>query len=194
MAATPVGYTYGTPALPPSPVSLDDLRRLEASVMWDDDDAAALRRAAEVLDGQTEDVLDVWYGFVASQPHLVAYFADLDGKPIDRYLEQVRARFGQWILDTCTRPRDEQWLAYQHEIALRHTSAKKNQTDKVESLPYIPLRHVIALAYPIMTTIRPFLARGGDPADVVDRMHQAWCKAVVLQVALWAQPYAKNEW
>lgn len=48
MAATPIGYDYGSPDLAPSPVGPDDLRKLEATVMWSDDDAA-LGRAAVAL-------------------------------------------------------------------------------------------------------------------------------------------------
>lgn len=42
---------------------------------------------------------DVWYGFVASQPHLVYYFSNSETKkPDGEYLASVRKRFGQWIL------------------------------------------------------------------------------------------------
>ncbi|MDI3406477.1 protoglobin domain-containing protein [Streptomyces cavernicola] len=194
MPETIAGYDYGASDLAPSPVTPQELRDLEASVLWTDDDAASLARAAQVLDGQIEDVLDVWYGFVGANPHLLAAFASPDGTPVDQYLARVRGRFGQWIRDTCTRPHDGQWLDYAQEIALRHTRAKKNTTDDVRSTPYVPLRHVIALIYPITATMRPFLAKGGDDEDTVDKMHQAWCKAVTLQVALWAQPYAGNDW
>lgn len=191
MTSDMVGYTYDSDELAPSPVTIEELRKLEASVLWSGDDAAALSRAGEVLEDQIEDVLDVWYGFVGDNPHLVAYFAGADA---ERYLAQVRGRFGQWIRDTCARPRDERWLAYQQEIALRHTRAKKNQTDSVDAVEHISLRYVIALIYPITATMRPFLAAGGDTSDDVERMYQAWCKAVTLQVALWAQPYAQEGW
>ena len=65
------------------------------------------------------------------------------------------------------------------EIALRHTQAKKNQTDGVDSLPEIPLRYLVAFIFPITATMRSFLAaKGHDPADV-DGMQTAWFKAVV---------------
>ncbi|WP_455352100.1 protoglobin domain-containing protein [Streptomyces sp. SYSU K217416] len=194
MPETIAGYDYDASGLAPSPVTPEELRALEASVLWTDEDAASLARAAQVLDGQIEDVLDVWYGFVGANPHLLAAFTDPDGAPVDSYLARVRDRFGQWIRDTCTRPHDEQWLAYAQEIALRHTHLKKNTTDNVQSTRHIPLRHLIALIYPITATMRPFLAKGGDDTDAVEKMHQAWCKAVTLQVTLWAQPYAGIDW
>jgi hypothetical protein len=193
MTATQIpGYAYG--AVGRSPVSQQALMDLQASVLFGPDDEQALRMAADVLADQVEDVLDVWYGFVGSHPHLLAYFSTPDGEPIPEYLQRVRGRFGRWILDTCRRSYDQEWLNYQQEIALRHTPAKKNQTDGVDSVPLIPLRYVIAFIYPITATMRPFLAGKGHAPEQVDAMFQAWCKAVTLQVALWAQPYAAEQW
>jgi hypothetical protein len=191
---TTAGYTYDDPTLAPSPVTRDDLDGLLKSVLFGPEDEAALRTAGEVLSGQIEQILDVWYGFVGSHPHLAAYFSTPDGELLDDYLQRVRARFARWIIDTCTRPYDEQWLAYQQEIAVRHTRAKKNQTDHAPSVPSIHLRHVIAFIYPITATIRPFLAAGGHDEAQVEAMHQAWFKSVTLQVALWSQPYAGSDW
>jgi hypothetical protein len=124
----------------------------------------------------------------------VRYFADRDGEPIGAYLERVRARFAQWLRDVCSRPHDDAWRDYQHEIALRHTRAKKNQTDGVESVPQIDLRYLIAFVFPITATMRSFLAGGGRAEEDVDGMHTAWFKAVVLHVCLWSQPYAPEVW
>jgi Protoglobin len=188
------GYLYGSDELERSPVSEDDLALLKQSVLFGDEDERQLRLAGEVLRDQVEDVLDVWYGFVASHPHLVRYFADSDGNPIDNYLARVRVRFGQWIRDLCERPWDQAWLDYQEEIALRHTPAKKNETDAVEAPELIPLRYMVAFVYPITATIRDFLAKKGHSDQEVDAMHQAWFKAVTLSVALWSRPYAGDAW
>jgi hypothetical protein len=51
---------------------------------------------------------------------------------------------------------------------------------------------MIAFIYPITATIKSFLARKGHSAEEVEKMHQAWFKAVVLQDALWCYPYAKE--
>ena len=189
----PSGYIYDDPSMARSPVSVEKLAELRASVLLGEDDQRALRLAGEVLADQVEDVLDVWYGFVGGNPHLVASFAAPGGEPDVRYLTQVRARFGQWILDTCNRTYDDTWLAYAEEIARRHHSGGKNLTDAVEAAPYVPMRHLIALIYPITATIRPFLEKGGHATAEVDAMHEAWRKSVILQVALWTRPYA-DEW
>jgi Protoglobin len=183
------GYTYGTDQVARSPVTLAELDQIKASAMFDPSDEAALRTAGEVLADQIDDILNVWYGFVLAHPHLVSYFATPDGQPIDDYQQRVRARFGQWILDTCNRPYDQAWLNYAEEIGLRHTPQRKNATDNAPSVPCVHLRHIIAFIVPITTTIRPFLAKKGHRAEEIDAMHQAWLKAVTLQVALWSRPF-----
>ena len=189
------GYAYDSPGLAPSPVTTADLAEVQKSLLWTGEDEKALRAAGEILVPQTDAILDVWYGFVAANPHLVAAFAGADGQPDAAYLAAVRERFGQWIADLCTRDFDETWLAYQEEIALRHHTTKKNRTDSVDSpASYVPLRHLIALAVPITVTIREFLRGGGADADQVDAMYHAWMKAVLLSVVLWARPYAPEVW
>lgn len=187
------GYTFGSDSLARSPVSVADLARLEAAVLWTAEDADALRRAGEILAPQSDRILDVWYGFVGSHDFLLASFAGADGTPNADYLAAVRVRFAQWIVDTCSRDRDQQWLDYQHEIALRHTAAKKNLTDGVTSTASeINLRYIIAFVVPLTATIRPFLTGQGADAEEVEAMYQAWFKSVTLTAALWAEPYSPS--
>jgi len=188
------GYEYGSDALDPSPVTAEDVSLLETTLLWTEEDDANLRLAGEVLADQVDDVLELWYGFVGSNDHLVHYFAGADGQPSPEYLERVRARFAQWVRDVCERPRDRAWREYQHEIALRHTAAKKNRTDGVGAVPMIGLRYMIAFIVPITVTMRDFLAAKGHDREQVDAMQAAWFKAVVLHVTLWAQPYAPEVW
>lgn len=187
------GYTYDR-ELPASPVTTGDLDLLLSTLLWTDDDAAALARAGAILAPQVDAILDVWYGFVGSHPHLVASFNGADGQPSGDYLTAVRARFGQWIRDLCARPWDQQWLDYQHEIARRHTDTMGRTDDVRSDQTHIPLRYLIAFIWPITATVRPFLAGAGGEADDIDAMHAAWCKAVTLTVALWAQPYDPIRW
>jgi hypothetical protein len=187
------GYTYGTAAVARSPVGLQELELLlKATLLLGDDDLAALRRSGDVLGPQVEEVLDVWYGFVAANPHLLAAFSNAKGQADQQYLAAVRRRFGRWILDTARADYDQAWLDYQHEIGLRHTRRKKNQTDGADASDHIPLRYVLALLVPVTTTLKPFLAKGGAAPEEVEAMHAAWVKAVLLQVILWSQPYVRD--
>jgi hypothetical protein len=173
-------------------MNLEEFDLLKKSVLFGEEDVAALRLSHEVLKDQTEAILDVWYTFVGANPHLVRYFAKPGGAPDATYLAAVKVRFGQWILDTAAANYDQQWLDYQHEIGLRHHSTKKNKTDNVEAEPIIHLRYILALLYPITATLKPFLARKGHSAEDVERMHEAWIKSVLLQVILWSRPYVKE--
>lgn len=193
------GYTYGTREAARSPVSPADLELLKKTVNFTDEDQAYLRMAGEVLAEQTEEVVKRWRSVIAANPHLAQYSLSPEGKPDPHYSAESGLRFRQWILDTCFRRYDQDWLNYQQEIALRHTSVKKNQTDHVESAAYIPLRYVIAFTAVINDAVKPFLAAKGHSPEEVERMHRAWCKSVQLQIALWSEPYsdtnfAPNEW
>lgn len=187
------GYGFGSGDIARSPLGMEELDLLKQTVLFTGEDEEYLRMAGEVLEDQTDEVLDLWYGFVGSHPHLTHYFSNEDGQADSNYLSRVRERFKQWILDTCRRPYDQKWLDYQQEIALRHTRAKKNQTDGVSSAPeHIGLRYMIAFIYPITATIKQFLANGGHADEEVEKMYQAWFKSVVLQVVLWSYPYTKE--
>ncbi|MEQ1772048.1 MAG: protoglobin domain-containing protein, partial [Devosia sp.] len=115
------GYSAGAQTLARSPLSLEAFATMQKSVLFDDQDVRALRQSYDVVKDQVEAILDVWYGFVGSQPHLLASFTHRDsGAPLGDYLGAVRRRFGQWILDTARADYDQAWLDYQHEIGLRH--------------------------------------------------------------------------
>jgi hypothetical protein len=195
------GYTYGQPGVAKSPVTTDDLKLLKQSVGLTDEDERYLRIAGEVLSDRTEELVGRWRAVIAAHLHLARYSKRLDGQVDPHYSENSGLRFQQWILDTCLRPYDQEWLNYQQEIALRHTSLKKNKTDGVESVGHIPLRYVVTFAAVINDAdiLKPLLAARGHSIEEVDRMHRAWCKSVQLQIALWAEPYtdtklAPNEW
>ena len=186
------GYDFGAGTVARSPLGIEDLELLKQTVLFSDEDEEYLRLAGDVLEDQVDEVLDLWYGFVGSHPHLIHYFSDPHGEPDSDYLARVRERFKRWILDTCRRSYDREWLDYQQEIALRHTRAKKNRTDGARAPEHIPLRYMVAFIYPITATIKQFLAKGGHSAEEVEKMHQAWFKSVVLQVTLWSYPYARE--
>jgi hypothetical protein len=194
------GYTYGTSEVSVSPVSMRELDDLKISVGFAEEDQRYLQLAGEVLAGQTRQIVEHWRsGIIASIPNLARHSRTPEGEAIPHYLANSNLRFEQWILDTCLRPYDQDWINYQEEIALRHTSLKKNKVDGVRSTPYVPLRDIIAFVAVINETIKPYLAAKGHSVDDVNKMHRAWCKSLQLQSALWTRSYiaashTPNEW
>jgi Protoglobin len=192
------GYAYGAEIIPKSLISLQELEQMKTSVGFTGDDERYLRLAGEVLGDQTKQIVEHWRsGIIANIPHLARHSRSREGNPLPNYLAASNQRFQQWILDTCLKPYDQAWLDYQQEIALRHTSLKKNQVDGVESTPYVPLRDIIAFIPVMNETIKPYLAAKGNSVGDVGKMHQAWCKSLQLQIALWTGLYTKltpNEW
>ena len=190
-AARIAGYAYGNDEIPTSPVSPAELTELQISAGLSAEDRRYLQMAGEVLADQTKRIVDHWRsGIIAGIPHLAKHSRAPGGAPLPDYLAKSNRRFEQWILDTCFRPYDQEWLNYQHEIALRHTSVKKNSTDGVESTPYAPLRDAIAFAAVMNETIKPYLAAKDHTADEVNRMYSVWCKSMQLQLALWTRSYS----
>ena len=195
------GYDYGSSKVAKSPITVKELEQLKESAGFTKEDEHWLQVAGEVLKDQTQQLVEKWRGVISAHPHLARYSLRPDGQKNPRYSEASGLRFQQWVLDTCLRPYDQDWLNYQQEMALRHTSVKKNKTDDVQSVPTIRLRDVIAFTAVINdpTIIKPFLSAKGHSSADVDRMHQAWCRSLLLQVALWTEPYtnsqvAPNEW
>ena len=81
------GYNYGSSVVPHSPLSLEDFEHLKETVLFSNEDSQYLRMSYDVLEDQIEEILDVWYGFVASHPFLVHFFSDRGtGQPMDTIL------------------------------------------------------------------------------------------------------------
>jgi|TARA_B110001469_G_scaffold124534_1_gene138368 hypothetical protein len=69
---TSSGYDMGSPSLERSPVSMEKFELLKKTVFFTDDDIASLKKAQQILEPQINDILDVWYGYVGANPHLLA--------------------------------------------------------------------------------------------------------------------------
>jgi hypothetical protein len=187
------GYALGQKSLAKAPYTLKDVESLKKTLLFSDEDIRYLRMSKAVLADQTEAILDVWYGFVATTPELVVSFKNnKTGAPDGAYLGAVRKRFGQWIADTADANYDQAWLDYQYEIGLRHTAPKKNRTDNADSVPSVNFRYLSALTIPVTTTLKPFLAKKGASATDVEKMHAAWVKSVLMQTILWSYPYVRE--
>ena len=190
VADTIPGYAFGDSQVARSPISTGELEQLKTTVGWTLEDEQALKMAGELLRDQVKSVVEHWRsGIIAGIPHLARHSRALDGKKLPDYLARSNLRFEQWILDTCFRSYDQAWLDYQNEIAVRHMSPRKNQTDSVVSTAFVPLRDIIAFTAVMNDTIRDYLSAKGSTTADIEKMHGAWKKSLQLQLALWAHPY-----
>jgi hypothetical protein len=189
-AAIP-GYDYGTAKSAKSPVSLEELRQLEQTVGWSEADAAILQKYRAAFVEHAEEMVDSWRTVIGAQPPLAKWFFGPDGKADDGYKAAVKKRFVHWVVDVATRPHDQEWLNYQEEIGLRHTPSKKNVTDGAYTPPVVPLRYVVGFV-PVVLPIRKFFEGAVKDAGELHALEQAWVKAVMLHVTLWARPFTRE--
>jgi hypothetical protein len=190
--ASPVeiqGYDFATPKSALSPVSEEDLRLLEQTVGWSESDASLLKKHADFFRQQSEHMVDSWRSVIGEQAHLAKWFFGPDGKADEEYKARVKRRFVQWVVDVALRQHDRDWLNYQEEIGLRHTPAKKNATDGAQTPALVPLRYLLAFI-PVVLPIGHFFAGVIHDQAELKKLENAWSRAVLLHIALWARPYA----
>ena len=187
------GYDLGTDKVAKSPISMQEWEELKKSALFSEEDVVYLRLSEEVLADHVPELLKTWRGIIFDHAHLRAYDENPETHEVDsEYAQAVGKRFGQWVIDTARAKYDQAWLDYQYEIGLRHHRSKKNKTDNGHTLGHIRARDLIAFCSAIVIPMKPFLAKGGHPAEIVDRMYDAWWKSMILQATLWAQPYFRE--
>ena len=188
------GYDFGTRKSAESPLSDEDLRNLEQTVGWTDEDRDILLKHAALFQQQAETMVNSWRAVIAAQPHLSHWFVGPDGKPDDGYKARVKQRFVQWVIDVALRPHDRVWLNYQEEIGLRHTPAKKNLTDGSQTPPLVPLRYLLGFI-PVVLPIRKFFSASISDEPELASLEAVWTRAVLLHITLWVRPYtAEGLW
>ena len=182
------GYDFGTPRSAESPLSDEDLRNLEQTVGWTNEDRNILVKHSAVFQQQAEAMVDSWRSVIAAQTHLAHWFVGPDGNSDDDYKARVKRRFVQWVIDVALRPHDRAWLNYQEEIGLRHTPTKKNLTDRKQTPPLVPLRYLLGFI-PVVLPIRKFFTASISSDAELVRLEAAWTRAVLLHITLWSRPY-----
>lgn len=173
-----------------SSLSLKDLVLLKRMLLFSTEDERYLKMAGEILTHQAEAILDTWYDHILSNDYLAHYFTK-DGQPDAQYLDSLRPRFGDWIRQLCQRPSNTQWQPYEAAIAKRYSGDQQLPLAEMKEVPVVFLRYLITFIYPVTAYIAPFLAKHGHSAAEVDKMRQAWFKAVSLSVLLWTYPGAE---
>jgi hypothetical protein len=186
------GYDYGHSGSACSPLSSEELLQLEQTIGWSDEDARVLERHQYVFERHAAAMVDSWRAVIGAQPHLVKWFLGSDGHRDEEYAARIKPRFVKWVIDVCVRPHDRTWLDYQEEIGLRHTPQKKNQTDHRQTPPLVPLRYLLAFVPVVTLGARRFFVSAGVADEELQKLEDAWAKAVQLHVALWTRPYAKE--
>jgi len=94
------GYTFGQKSVATAPYTLKDLESLKKALLFTDEDVLYLRKSKEILAIRQ---MQFWmFGTVSS--HLRRNLSSISKIPRQparcNYLNAVRKRFGQWILDT----------------------------------------------------------------------------------------------
>jgi hypothetical protein len=186
------GYDYGTSKAAHSPLSIEELRQIEATVGWCKEDADTLQRHGDIFKHNAEQMVDSWRAVIGKQPHLAKWFFSPDGKPDEEYKARIRKRFIQWVLDACFRPHDQAWLDYQEEIGLRHTPCKKNVADGAQTPSVVPLRYLLAFGPVIAIGTRKFFVDAGVHDEELLRLTDSWSKTVQIHITLWSRPYTKE--
>ncbi len=186
------GYDYGQPSSARSPVSVEELRQIEETVGWSEKDADILKHHSRIFIENAEKMVDSWRAVIGKQQHLAKWFFGPDGKPDEAYKAKVKARFVQWVLDVCFRPHDTAWLDYQEEIGWRYTPDKKNKTDGAKTPQLVPMRYLIAFGRVIASTTRKFFIDAGVKGEELQKLEDAWSKAVELHIIFWTRPYVKE--
>lgn len=160
------------------------LVRLKRMLLFTNEDEQYLMMAGNILAAHTEDMLDTWYDGIIRNNYLVHYFTR-DGVPDLEYLQSLRPQFRKWMDDLCSRQEGNSWWQFEERIAAQLSPAADQD---MESLPLVYLRYLSSFIYPVAEAGRPYLNRHGHPAADVERMQQAWFKAVSFSVLLWVYP------
>jgi hypothetical protein len=180
------GYEYG--AVGRSPVDWHQFEDLKRELGFTDHDQQLLLNAGRVIGPRLEELLGHWFGQLGPWIH-----ATFSGPDMERYSASAGARFGRGVLDGLTRTYDQDWLDYQHEVGLRHSRAKKNRTDHVDSVAVVPFRHLLA-SIQVLSEIPDTFLDGISKADAAG-IRLAWSRSLLLQMALWSRSYvAADDW
>jgi Protoglobin len=166
------------------------LVRLKRMLLFTHEDEQYLMMAGNILAPHTEDILTSWYDTILKNNYLATYFTR-DGAPDMQYLLSLRPQFRKWIADLCTRQEGNPWWQFEERIAAQLQLRPAAEHD-MDPLPLIYLRYLSSFIYPVSEAGRPYLSKHGHPPAEVERMQQAWFKAISFSVLLWVYPQSQQ--
>ncbi|HEY8958179.1 protoglobin domain-containing protein [Chitinophaga sp.] len=174
----------------PSSLDAQTLVRLKRMLLFTNEDEQYLVMAGNILAAHTEDILDNWYDYILKNNYLASYFTK-DGAPDIAYLQSLRPHFRKWITDLCTRQEGNPWWQFEERIAAQ-LQYKNAEEHNIDPLPLVYLRYLSSFIYPVSEAGRSFLGKHGHSATEVERMQQAWFKAISFSVLLWIYPQPRQ--
>ncbi|PSL49565.1 protoglobin [Chitinophaga niastensis] len=183
-------HNAARPDPPKASLDAQTLVRLKRMLLFTNEDEQYLTMAGAILMDHTDDILNNWYDYMLKNNYLAYYFTK-KGEPDTGYLQTLRPHFRKWIHGLCTRQEGTTWWQFEERIAAQ-LQLKNTPGDNLEPLPMIFLRYLSTFIYPVAEAGRSYLSRHDHPAAEVERMHQAWFKAVSFSVLLWVYPDGLN--
>jgi hypothetical protein len=188
-----VGENVMAPVAAPSgfPV-IEEIELLWRIGLFASDDERALRKLWRLLQGQTDDYLDMVLGMVAAYPALATALAAACQQNLGSSMDgsaAVRSLFREWLFQTCLAPREPSWLKRLYSLDSDPASERPMQTISAR-LP--SFRYLIALSFPLIAAMRSLLAGAGLAHQDIERMQSALLKAILLQVTLLSKLYVKE--
>lgn len=175
---------------PPRFPDHDEIEWLWRIGLFSPDDARALRKLWRILQGQTDDYLDMLLGVVAAYPALAEVLSILRGVDAEAMTDDsatLRHQFRQWLFETCRFPYEPPWIKQLYFDLAQDSSGQSLITTRLPKF-----RYTIVLALPLATTVRSFLVTEGGDQQGIEQMQYALLKAMLLQVDLLSKLYVKE--
>jgi hypothetical protein len=176
-------------ATPPWFPNAEEVELLGRVGLFSPDDERALRKLWRILQGQTDDYLDMVLGMVAAYPALAASLAVLCNEYSGVSAggsATVRRLFREWLSETCLSPHEPSRLKRLYAELPPDRSAQS-------LLALLPsYRYLIALSFPLVATARTLLVASGLAPPEIERLQSALLKAILLQVTLLSKLYVRE--
>ncbi|WP_160712373.1 protoglobin domain-containing protein [Chitinophaga solisilvae] len=169
-----------------SPVDAQTLIKIKRMMLFTHEDEQYLTMAGEVLAPHAEDILNKWYERIVSNNYLANYFTQ-SGAPDLNYVHSLRPHFREWISSLCRRSESMRWWEFEEKI-IRQLQLRNIPVDDLDPLSPLFLRYLSTFVFPVSEAGRYFLNNTGYGSDDIEKMHQAWFKAVSLSALLWLYP------
>jgi hypothetical protein len=170
-------------------IDLRELVLLKRMLLFTHEDEKYLQMAGGILSTQTAALLNTWHEYILANDYLTHYFTQ-GGQQDLNYIKDLQPQFESWLNSLCFPPQNEKWLKYEQLINNHYADKSITQFD-MTSIPVVFFRYLVTFIYPATASVRTFLSNKEQEPALLDKMQQAWFKAVCLSVILWCYPEAQ---